>query len=695
MASTVTVQFEVDAEGAVRGVENLDDSTEELGESIDDTRQKSEAFANALKIGFTLAAGAAVAAVSRFGSSLFRLGVDVQETQQLFETVFGPQSRRQIEAFGEQTANAMGLTRSEFKEAAAQVGGFTETLDLTGEEFTSVTLQILEMAGDLASSFNIEMDDALNRLISGLVGNTDALRGLNIVFQASEVEARAAAMGFADLEGEAGRTGQTLARLDLISQRAGSALGDLQRSQGSVAQETRILRAELRQITEELAVGLLPVFSDILRNLRDFVRENEDAVLRVLRELTQAIGEVILAGIELATFLGSAEGIAQFERIAARITDAFGGVLSVIRGVLDAIDGIAFGTVDLAEELAAVASAQEAMEGYSASLRQSAEDRIAAAEASRDQANAFDRMRGSVQELMDMNVSASFAQRQQNDAVKGFERIVDTIEPKVRSLSEALAALIQQQDVEFVPEIDPEELQGLDEVNRAIEVIQRSLDQVSTEEARDQLEQLLEVLFEMRDRMQSGEFDIGGALGDSLANAVAGLAEAIGDGDNIMDALLENLGRAFQQLGRAAIAYGITMSAIISNPVAAIGAGAGLVAAGAALRRAQGGVEQAAGGTGGRATIRGGGIAGLDSVESFRHGGMVAGGQLVETHGLGSREFFMPAMPGQIATAGQIQSDQDTGSTLVDVRTTVDAPEWFEAETEVRRAKRFKDRYSS
>jgi len=161
--------------------------------------------------------------------------------------------------------------------------------------------------------------------------------------------------------------------------------------------------------------------------------------------------------------------------------------------------------------------------------------------------------------------------------------------------------------------------------------------------------------------LQKKGLKLGDVLSSGLSNAIEEAATAIGQGESVLAAVGQTLGSLLQRIGKAAIAYGISLSAIKNlNPVVAITGGAALVAAGAALSSALSDTQSAIGEGGGEsasasggASIEGDGEIGAEvDAPGRRRGGPVRAGQLYQTHGLGQREFFRPAVDGQIVTAG-------------------------------------------
>jgi hypothetical protein len=202
-------------------------------------------------------------------------------------------------------------------------------------------------------------------------------------------------------------------------------------------------------------------------------------------------------------------------------------------------------------------------------------------------------------------------------------------------------------------------------------------------------------------------------LAQALTQQFTKLGEAIGQGENVMkafgDTALGVLASVGQAMGKQLIAQGsaLVASALIPGQQGNAAAGAALIAAGSSLVAASSALQGATGGGSGSGPqasesdrMEGGGEAGF--VPGRRSGGPVEGGRLYETHGLGTREFFVPRADGAIATGPQLRRATEDGSSRQTVRVEtenriegeISGPDLFELETRLREVESFKENYA-
>jgi|APHM01.1.fsa_nt_gi hypothetical protein len=201
-----------------------------------------------------------------------------------------------------------------------------------------------------------------------------------------------------------------------------------------------------------------------------------------------------------------------------------------------------------------------------------------------------------------------------------------------------------------------------DEINMIINAL--GLAGEEAEEVRNKLEGTADAA--------TGAFqELESVVSGALASGFRELGAAIGEGQAAMEALGAAAAKVLAQIGQAIgkqlIAQGTAMIAA-GNPTGAayIAAGGTIIAASSALSSLAGG--SGAGGAGAEdgtteqaQTERGGEIGAEVDAPGRRRGGPVQGGRLYETHGLGQREFFRPAMDGQILTAGGMRAAAGAG----------------------------------
>jgi hypothetical protein len=163
--------------------------------------------------------------------------------------------------------------------------------------------QVVQLSGDLGSFNNIPTAEVAAAIQSALTGEREQLKRLGIVIRETDVQQRAmietgktSAKALTDQE-------KATATLALISERAGVAVGDLERTQDSAANRAKRIGAAFRDVKEQLSVAFLPIITDnVLPALEDLIqkiRENQETIVRLGTAFVE-VGKVIVTTVKEA-----------------------------------------------------------------------------------------------------------------------------------------------------------------------------------------------------------------------------------------------------------------------------------------------------------------------------------------------------------------------------------------------------------
>ena len=220
---------------------------------------------------------------------LFQVGTAAEETGSKFDTVFGA-SAKKLDGMTKAWGRFAGLTRTETREFLASTGVFAQGMGIMGEASAAFSEQVARLSGDLASFHNRDIREVGLAINSALAGEREALKRLVGAISEADVKQKALTMTRKRDANEITRQEKAYATLALIQERAGVAVGDLDRTNGSLMNRYRRLKADIGNVVETIAVSLLPVFEELVALLND----NTGAV--------EAIGAGFVQGAEWALY---------------------------------------------------------------------------------------------------------------------------------------------------------------------------------------------------------------------------------------------------------------------------------------------------------------------------------------------------------------------------------------------------------
>lgn len=278
-SSRLEVEISGDAGSAVRAARDTERAYRGVGNSLGNVSAASGKARSATG-GLTGALGKlAKLSVAGFGLQkaaggmyeLFTAASDAAEATTAAAEVFGT-GFDQIAAAAENSARAVGLSSTEYIDAAKTFGVFGSAAGLANTELAGFSQEMITAAADMASFHNAAPTDAIAAIGAGLRGEAEPLRQFGILLDDATLRAEALKMGLISTTSEAlTPQNKVLAAQQVILGQLGAAQGDWERTSGSAANQQRILTANVKDLAAQLGTNLLPAGQSILTWLNQAV----------------------------------------------------------------------------------------------------------------------------------------------------------------------------------------------------------------------------------------------------------------------------------------------------------------------------------------------------------------------------------------------------------------------------------------
>lgn len=261
MANKITTVLDLDASRFGRGIK----------QATNDVKQ-ADGFFNKVKVGWQgaiaafaaspSAIGTASAAVGLFAAQSISAASDLEESINAVNVTFG-ESADEILEFGENAAKSVGLANSEFNQLATPLGSILKNTGLGMDEVADKTITLATRAADMASVFNKDVSVALGAIQAGLRGELDPLEQFGVKLSAAAVEQRALANTGKESVRQLTEQEKALARIDIILEQTNQTAGDFAETSDSLANQTKRLKAEYKDLQAQVGQELIPVLSDL------------------------------------------------------------------------------------------------------------------------------------------------------------------------------------------------------------------------------------------------------------------------------------------------------------------------------------------------------------------------------------------------------------------------------------------------
>ena len=257
-----------------------------------------KANAQAIKTGFALAAGAAVAGLVVKAT---KAASDSVEAQNALRKVFR-ESSEDIEAFGRVAADVAGLSEREFSELAAVTGALLQNLGFNLKDATEQTIVLTQRAADMASVYNTDVGTALQAINSGLQKQSRPLRQFAVFLDEASVKAKAVEMGLAATTAEVDNHANAQARVALIMEQSINTMGDFTQTTDDLANALRLAAARAENAAAKFGRAWTPVLASVTSFAADvllsFQALGGDEIAQMELRISEAIRNIRRAAEE-------------------------------------------------------------------------------------------------------------------------------------------------------------------------------------------------------------------------------------------------------------------------------------------------------------------------------------------------------------------------------------------------------------
>lgn len=258
----------------------------------------------------------------------------------------------EAEAWAKSFGARVGMAVGEVKNVLARYQDTLVPIGFDRATAAEISKKLTALATDLSASEGISQAESADRIVSGMVGNHEALRRFGVIITETSLSAQLMASGMAKSTRDATELQKVIARLNILLEGTRDAQGASARAAGSLMQESRALWGVLTGLSA--SIGQL--FTPALAEVTGFFKELASQMNASLGD-TESIGKSIgtAAGTFLKKFEGMRDGIlALFEDISQALidllqwmADALGSYSSLSDFLVDAKDKL----VATAEEI--------------------------------------------------------------------------------------------------------------------------------------------------------------------------------------------------------------------------------------------------------------------------------------------------------------------------------------------------------
>jgi chemotaxis protein histidine kinase CheA len=207
-----------------------------------------------------------------------------QEAASRVAKVFGEDTERLAED-AKGFADAFGLSVAASLKFEGAIGNILQEAGVARVQIPQMSEDLLKLAADMAAFNNVPVEATLKALQLGILGNSRGLRQFGVELSASAVNARALTASGKETTDQLTSEDRALARIAIIFEKTTNQQGAAARRAKDLAQQTKILKAEIDNVAADIGRLLIPALVNIVGAVHDDIA--------ALKDLTGALGSVL------------------------------------------------------------------------------------------------------------------------------------------------------------------------------------------------------------------------------------------------------------------------------------------------------------------------------------------------------------------------------------------------------------------
>ena len=269
-------------------IQKLITSTEKYNASARKATSTTGKFTSGLKALNVAAVAITFRKIGHFIAQVVTESNKYQEDLNLFTVALG-QYAAEAQNYAEKVSDVMGIDPAQWLRNQGVFNTLLTGFGDTAERAQLMSQNLTQLGYDISSFFNISIEDAMQKLQSGISGELEPLRRLGYDLSQARLEQTALNLGIKESVANMTQAEKAELRYYTIMTQVTTAQGDMARTLEAPANQLRILQAQLTQAARAIGNIFIPALNAIL--------PYAIAVVQVIREIANALAN--LAGFKL------------------------------------------------------------------------------------------------------------------------------------------------------------------------------------------------------------------------------------------------------------------------------------------------------------------------------------------------------------------------------------------------------------
>lgn len=306
-------------------IQRLITTTEKYNNTVNKGSTQTSRFGISLKSIKTAGVVAGIRMIRQGISKAITESNAYQEDLNLFTASMG-QYAKEAKEYAENVGDIMGIDPAKWMRNQGVFNTLLSGFGSVADRSYLMSKNLTQLGYDISSFFNISVEDAMQKLQSGVSGELEPLRRLGYDLSQAKLEQTALTLGIEKSVSAMTQAEKAELRYYAIMTQVTTAQGDMARSLDAPANQLRIFQAQLTQASRAIGNIFIPILQKIL--------PIAIAVLRVVRELADAIAKLFHFKLTEIDYSGVGNLASGAEDAAAGFDDATSAAKELKKSVM-------------------------------------------------------------------------------------------------------------------------------------------------------------------------------------------------------------------------------------------------------------------------------------------------------------------------------------------------------------------------
>ena len=189
--------------------------------------------------------------------------MDYTENMNLFTVSMGEYAS-EANTYAEKVSDAMGIDTSEWVRAQGVFMTLATGFGVASDRAYTMSKSLTQLSYDLSSFYNMDIEDAMTKVKSGLAGELEPLRAIGYDLSQAKLEATAFELGITKSVSAMTQAEKAQLRYYAIMTQVTHTQGDMARTLEDPANQVRVFKAQLNMASREIGNMFIPALNAII-----------------------------------------------------------------------------------------------------------------------------------------------------------------------------------------------------------------------------------------------------------------------------------------------------------------------------------------------------------------------------------------------------------------------------------------------